>query len=195
MRPAVVWGVAIALLLGIASSSVAQSLGDVARQEAERRKTVVTGGKVYTNESLRPEPAPSAGQPAQPAQPSSTAAATATPPAAGGANAPPAQPSGGADPADAPPTEEAWTKRMAAAREALSRSRMFADALQSRINALTTDYVNRDDPAQRDSIGADRQKAVAELDRVKREVVEQEKAITAIQDEARRAGVPAGWVR
>ena len=194
MRPAVISGVAIAFLLGIASSSVAQSLGDVARQEAERRKTVGTG-KVYTNESLRPEPASSTGQPAPPAQPSSSAAAMATPPAAGAADAPPPQASGADAASAAPPTEEAWTKRMATAREALSRSRMFADALQSRINALTTDYVNRDDPAQRDSIGAERQKAMAELDRVKREVVEQEKAITAIQDEARRAGVPAGWVR
>ena len=84
---------------------------------------------------------------------------------------------------------------MTGAREALSRSRMFAEALQSRINGLTTDFVNRDDPAQRDTIGAERQKAIAELDRVKREIVEQEKAITAIQEEARRAGVPAGWVR
>jgi hypothetical protein len=194
MRLAVVPGVGIALLLGIASLSVAQSLGDVAKQEAERRKTVGTRGKVYTNESLRPEPAPSGGQP-QPAQPVSNAAATATPPAAG-ATAPAGPSPGAPEAADAaPPTEDAWTKRMAGAREALSRSRMFAEALQSRINALSTDFVNRDDPAQRDTIGAERQKALSELDRVKREIVDQEKAITAIQDEARRAGVPAGWVR
>ena len=185
MRSAVVPGVAITLLLGIASSGAAQALGDVAKQEAERRKTVGARGKVYTNESLRPEPAPSGGQPAQPA---SSAAATATPPAAG-ADAPAAQPSGAPAAADAtPPTEEAWTKRMSGARETLSRSRMFAEALQSRINGLTTEFVNRDDPAQRDTIGAERQKALAELDRVKREIVDQEKAITAVQDEARRAG-------
>jgi len=92
-------------------------------------------------------------------------------------------------------TEEAWRKRMTGARDAVSRAQMFAEALQSRINALTTDFVNRDDPAQRNTIAAERQKALAELDRVKTEIADQQKAIVAIQDEARRAGVPAGWVR
>jgi len=84
---------------------------------------------------------------------------------------------------------------MTGARDAVSRAQMFAEALQSRINALTTDFVNRDDPAQRNTIAAERQKALAELDRVKTEIADQQKAIVAIQDEARRAGVPAGWVR
>jgi hypothetical protein len=84
---------------------------------------------------------------------------------------------------------------VAAEREALSRSEILADALQSRINALTTDFENRDDPAQRNVIFADRQKALAELDRVKKEIEEHRKGITAIQEEARRAGVPAGWTR
>lgn len=92
-------------------------------------------------------------------------------------------------------TEDAWRKRMASARDALSRSQVFAEALQSRINALTTDFANRDDPVQRNAIAAERQKALAELDRVKQEIVDHQKAISAVQDEARRAGVPAGWVR
>jgi len=77
----------------------------------------------------------------------------------------------------------------------LSRAQTFADALQSRINVLSADFVNRDDPAQRNVIGADRQKAVDELARVKTEIAQFQKAITDIQDEARRANVPAGWVR
>jgi hypothetical protein len=92
-------------------------------------------------------------------------------------------------------TEDAWPKRVTAARDALSRAQVFAEALQSRINALTTDFANRDDPAQRNAIAAERQKALAELDRVKQEIVDHQKAISAIQDDARRAGVPAGWVR
>jgi len=69
------------------------------------------------------------------------------------------------------------------------------DSLQSRINALTTDFVNRDDPAQRAKIEGDRKAALAELERVKQELNDQQKAITAIEDEARRAGVPVGWLR
>ena len=42
-----------------ATGAFAQSLGDVARREAERRKTVKAPGKVYTNDVLKTEPLPS----------------------------------------------------------------------------------------------------------------------------------------
>ena len=67
--------------------------------------------------------------------------------------------------------------------------------MQSRINALTTDFVNRDDPAQRAVIADDRQKAIAELERLARANVDGTKAIADIEEEARRAGVPPGWLR
>jgi hypothetical protein len=84
---------------------------------------------------------------------------------------------------------------MTAERDALARAQTFADALQSRINALTTDFAARSDPAQRAQIGNDRQKALAELERVRQEIAQHQKEITNIQEEARRAGVPPGWVR
>ena len=173
----------------------AQALGDVARQEAERRKAIAAPGKVYTNDSLRNEPAPSVppaatapgGPPAD-----APAAAPADPAAPGGA-----APGGPGAPAAAPvqQTEADWRKRAAAARDSVARLQTFSEALQSRINALTADFVNRDDPKQREIVAAERQKALAELDRVKQEIAQQQKALLALQDEARRAGVPAGWVR
>jgi hypothetical protein len=72
---------------------------------------------------------------------------------------------------------------------------MFAEALQSRINGLTADFTARDDPAQRAVVATDRQKALAELDRVKNDIVQQTKAIADMQEEARKAGVPPGWLR
>jgi hypothetical protein len=72
---------------------------------------------------------------------------------------------------------------------------MFAEALQSRINALSTDYVNRDDPAQRQSLFDQRQQALAELDRVQAEVKAFTREIADIEEEARRLGVPPGWLR
>jgi hypothetical protein len=84
---------------------------------------------------------------------------------------------------------------MTDARDQLQRAQTFAEALQTRVNSLSTDFVNRDDPAQRDMIAADRQKTLAELERVKQDIATQQKAIAAIQDEARKAGIPAGWVR
>jgi hypothetical protein len=81
------------------------------------------------------------------------------------------------------------------AREDLRRNEAFGEALQTRVNALTTEYVNRDDPSQRAKIGEDRQRALAELDRVAREAEQAKKTIATIEEEARQAGVPPGWIR
>jgi hypothetical protein len=193
MRRVTVGCLAVALLSAVAASPLAQTLGDVAKQEAERRKALGASGKVYTNDNLRSEPPPVA----SPAAPPAAASPAAPAPVAASGQTPAGQASATPAPAaeSVPMTEDAWRKRIAAARDTLSRAQIFAEALQSRVNALTTDFVNRDDPAQRDAIGAERQKAMSELDRVKGEIADHQKAIATIQDEARRAGVPPGWVR
>lgn len=181
---------ALAVLALVTADVAAQSLADVARAEAERRKKIAAPGKLYTNEDLRPDPF-GGGRPAEPAVAAN--AADATPAALAPSALAPAE---AAAPAADPRRDEAyWRTRITEARQQLERSRLFADALQSRINALTTDFVNRDDPAQRDVIAADRARALAELERVKREIEEQTKAIADIEEEARRAGVPPGWLR
>ena len=97
--------------------------------------------------------------------------------------------------ADTAKGEKYWRDRVAGARDALSRSQTFADALQSQINALYTEFVNMDDPLRRSVIEQKRLAAIAEQDRVKADIVKQTKAIADIEDEARRASVPAGWLR
>jgi hypothetical protein len=181
---------AVVLCSGVA---FAQSLADVARREEARRKAVAGSGKVYTNDGLEPAPPSTGSVPVAPAAPAPAPGST---PAAGS----PAAPGAPVDPAAAaaaplPKTEAEWRKRVTTERDALSRAQIFAEALQSRINVLSADFVNRDDPAQRNQVAAERTKALAELDRVKQEIQQHQKAITTIQDEARRAGVPAGWVR
>ena len=84
---------------------------------------------------------------------------------------------------------------MADLRERLERDQTFLQALQGRIDSLTTDFVNRDDPAQRGQIAGDRQKTLAELDRLRKSVETDKRAIPEFEDEARRSGVPAGWLR
>ncbi len=173
----------LALLVAAGTAVHAQSLGDVAKKEEVRRKTVKAPAKVYTNDDLHSEGTapPPAAAPAQPG----AAAAPATAPQA------PAAPA-----TDEPKKDEAyWKARIAKARDDLDRAKTFADALQSRINALTADFSARSDPAQRAVIGTDRNKALAELDRVKKEIDDHTKEIASIQDEARKANVPAGWVR
>jgi hypothetical protein len=185
MQSGIIASAAVALFVCGAATVSAQSLADVARKEEARRKTVKSSGKVYTNDSLRHEEPP---------------AVPAAPPAAA-QHAPAAQTTDAADqsthvrPEDNPKAEPYWRKRMTAERQALARAESYAEALQSRINALTTDFVNRDDPAQQRVIGENRMKALAELDRAKQEIQQHTKTLAAIQEEARRAGVPAGWVR
>ena len=98
-------------------------------------------------------------------------------------------------PGDPSKDQAYWSGRMKALQSQLDRDDSFSEALQSRINALTTDFTNRSDPAQRAVIERDRTKALGELDRLKQAIQNDRKAITDLQDEARRAGVPPGWLR
>jgi hypothetical protein len=198
--------IAAAVVCLLAGTTVLSAqLGDVARKEAERRKTVKSSGKTYTNDNIKADPSPStapassgstsSGAPPASSSSSATDKSAADKPAADKTDrpAPPAQVS--SDPAERKKEEAQWRERIKGAREALERSQTFADALQSRINALNTDFVNRDDPVQRAKIAADRDKALADLDRAKKEIEQHTKAIAGIQEEARRAGAPPGWVR
>jgi hypothetical protein len=207
---------AVILSCGLATTTgLSAQLGNVAKKEAERRKTV-TGGKVYTNDSLTPAPQPSS-VPTASSAPSDAAAASssdadkstadksatdksasdksATEKPAADADKAAASKQVSSDPAERQKEEAKWRERMKNERDALDRAKSYADALQIKINSLNTDFVNRDDPIQRAGIAAQRDKSLAELDRLKKEIADHNKAITAIQEEARRSGVPSGWVR
>lgn len=169
--------VLVTLASVIAVPAGAQSLAQAARDAEAKRKTAKSSGKVYTNDSLKPESpssAPPASQPAAPAAP-----------------APPAD-----QKKDEPVKDEAyWRDRIKTEREALARAETFAAALQSQINGLYAEFTACQAPPQCREISAKRQKSIAELDRVKKEVETRTKAVADIQEEARRAGAPAGWVR
>jgi hypothetical protein len=172
--------VAAGLLLSAPVPSRAQnpSLAELAKNEQQRRKRTPAPKKVYTNKDL-PESLP---PPESPAATPVTDPVTATP-------VPEQRPAG-------EQKDEAWWRtRMASAREELRRNEAFLEALQSRVNSLSADFVNRDDPYQRAKIGEDRQKALAEMDRVKREIEQGKKLIDEIEEEARKSGVPPGWLR
>jgi hypothetical protein len=184
-------------LLAAALPLMAQSLADVARAEEARRGAVKGRVKVYTNDTLKgadggEAPAPPAA-PAPAAEKTGTGATPAPGAAAKSATPQGAKPASSA--ADATKDEKYWRDRLAAARDALQRSQTFADALQSQINGLYTEFVNMSDPAQRAVIEQKRLAAIAEQDRVKADIARQAKALAAIEDEGRRANVPAGWLR
>ncbi len=188
-----VW-TALLVTMSVAAAD-AQSLGEVARQEAERRKTVKAPGKTYTNDQLKADgrdvaTLPTPGADAAPASPAPGAQAPT--PSTGS----PTPSAGGTAPTAGAATDEAsWRGRVKATREAMARSQIFADALQSRINGLSADFTARDDPAQRAVVATERQKSLDELERVKKELQQHNKALADIQEEGRKAGVPAAWVR
>ncbi len=180
VRRIATFGVALGLCLRAGAALAQQpSLVELAQKEQERKKALkAVPSKVYSDKDL---PKPSA-------------------PAAVASTAPPAT----AVPAEQKPAEEKkedekdetyWRNRVAQAREALRRAEAFADALQSRINALAADVVNRDDPYQRAKLADDRVKAIAELQRVQGEMAQSKKEIADIEEEARKANVPPGWIR
>lgn len=157
-----------------------QPLGTVAKDTEAKRKTVKGSGKVYTNDDLKGSSAPPASAPV------STPTVTAAEPS----------PSGGdqtkADPAK---DEAAWRDRIKAERDALSKAEAFAAALQSQINGLYSEFTACQAPTQCNEVSAKRQKAIGDLDGAKKEIEGHKKTIADIQEEARKAGVPAGWVR
>lgn len=183
--------VAVAALLLFAAAARAQSLAELARKEEERRKNVPEAAKVYTNKDLNAAPGPSAPPPAI-----SSAAAAAD----AGKDA------GKEKDAKDVKTKDAngnaivkdkayWAGRLKTLQDRVDQSQTYVEAIQTRINALSTDFVNRDDPAQRSVIERDRQKAVAELARLKKTILDGKKAIADLEEEARREGVPPGWLR
>jgi hypothetical protein len=191
-----------AILLAANMPLAAQSLADVARAEEARRKAVKGQVKVYTNDTLKGADGGAAPPPPSPASVPSPATPSASAPASTPTPGAPSQPgaTAGSKPAapgakDGARDEKYWRDRLASARDALNRSQTFADALQSQINALYTEFVNMSDPAQRSVIEQKRLAAIAEQDRVKADIPKQTKAIADIEDEARRANVPAGWLR
>ena len=174
--------------LASAQSSATRPLADVAKAEEARRKDVSKPAKVITNSDLKPDISKGC-RPSVDGHTGGIGDGHAGKHDPGSACRRPRSPTAGAK------DQAYWAGRMKDARDKQQRSQIFADSLQTRINSLTTDFINRDDPAQRAKIEADRKAALAELERVKKEIDAQTKAIAAIEEEARRAGVPAGWLR
>lgn len=163
-------------------NSAPSSLGEASFREAVRRHHTSASTRVVTDASLGPAPV----RVVLPPTPVPSDAATVV------AAAPPEPDT----PKSEPVKDQAWwQKRITTARDAVARDRLLVAALESRVNALANDIASRDDPEQRALLITARQQALTELDRLKVQIDDGVAAIVAIQDEARKAGVPPGWIR
>jgi len=167
--------------LAFQTSLTAQSLADVAKAEEARRKSVKAGGKVYTNDDLSGGAAPQARQPAVSTTTTKTADAAAKP-----------EEKKAVDPAK---TEKYWRDRAQTVQQSLSRNKLLLDALQSQARGLNAEFMNTDDPGQRELIRARIERVTGELQRVQQDIEQQTKASADLLEEARKAGIPAGWLR
>ncbi len=172
-----------ALLAALISALMApsHSLGELARREALRRMLTPPATHTLTDANLPPSPARSAVPPV--ADATSPPVATIEPDDDASAKE------------SSKDTEAAWRDRATKLREAVDRDTLLAAALQSRINALTTDAVNRDDPIQRAALVRERQQTIDELAREQLAVQKDKEKLAELEEEARKKGIPAGWIR
>jgi hypothetical protein len=171
------FAVLITLTLGARLS--AQSLADVAKAEEARRKSIKPGAKVYTNEDLGGT------------LPASAAPADTAPNAAKPADAQPEE----QKTVDPTKTEKYWKDRASAIQETLSRLKRLQDALQTQVSGLNAEYLSMDDPGHRGVLETRMHRATLERQRVQQDIEKQTKAAADLQEEARKSGIPAGWVR
>jgi hypothetical protein len=91
--------------------------------------------------------------------------------------------------------EQSWRNQMSTLRAALAADQVKAAALQTRINGLQTDFINRDDPGQKSVLEQQLRQALTDLDKARAQIQADTAAIQSLREQARRAGVPAGWTR
>ena len=161
----------VLLFTASVTTAAAQSLGEVAARTAKERKG--KGGKVYTNDDL-------AAAHAAPASTSTGAVSTASAPA----------PAPTADPA------LRWRRDAKSRRDAIASAETRIAAIQARLDLLMADRdpTNVMDPNRLQTVEAEKVKARAELDAAKDELAKARQALVDLEEEARKAGVPAGWL-
>jgi hypothetical protein len=159
-------------------------LADIAQREAFRRSVTQKSTATLSNLGLPGEVVPPSAVSMPPAE-------TVPPP-----DDPEVKAAEAAPPkAEAPRDEKWWRDKMNELRSALDKDQFAAEALQTRINVLQADAVNLDDPIKQTKARMDLVRSLDELEKLKKQIASDNGAIAALQDEARRQNIPAGWIR
>jgi len=182
------------IVFAFATAAGAQSLADLARQERERKKNVES--KItLTNDSVRPAPARA------PAAQTPAATPSAVPPLSAPASAATevksdAKPDKAAA-ADKPVRDEKyWRGAFKQAREDLSRAETQVKAQELRLSQAHKDLLLRSDIYNKEqTVAAEINAANTALDAARVSVEQSKQKISALEEELRRSGGPAGWAR
>ena len=90
-----------------------------------------------------------------------------------------------------------WRRDAKARRDAIKRAEAKVAAAQARVDSLLVDLnpTNVMDPNRLQTLEADRAKAAADLEAAKDELAKARQALEDLEEEARKSGVPPGWLR
>src|SRR5581483_5076287 len=91
--------------------------------------------------------------------------------------------------------ESYWRGRLTDARSALDHHKVDLAGLESQVNALNGVVLATDDPYRKQQVSDQRYKVRHEIEVLQKQVQDDTKAIADIQEQARRSGVPPGWLR
>jgi hypothetical protein len=155
------------------------------KKKKEKKPASPAPRRVYTDEDLKDYREGRAGQNAQPQ--SATAPGNETSDAPAETAAPAEEEHGG---------RQVWADRAMSARERVGNAETRVEQLEARIAALRTDRgaERAMDPFRLQTIEAEIAKATAELDEARKELRSAREAQEALREEARRKGVPPGWL-
>jgi type IV secretory pathway VirB10-like protein len=194
MKPALV---AIGFVGLLAPPLAAQSpLADAAKKAEEQRKTSDAGKptgdtkdakplatKAYTNKDLTSAPAPAIRE---------TASSTDSAPTSASADE-----SARADEyrKTAKKDEAYWKARMRELQIAADASRIHLTAMERRAASLSADFKSSDVVSDRLALRRELEYTQTEVTRLKAAALIDKNAISTLEEEARRASVPPGWLR
>ncbi len=182
------------VLLGAAITAYAQSLGELAKKEKERREKLKGDSKVITNSDTPkyansnittvslPTPAPadkSAGEKTvtEPTNPAAALKAAAD------------------EPTDFQGRPESfWRQTFADARQKVKELENESNVLILRINDLQNRFYRTDDGFQRQAIQADLQKTFYQQDLNKQNLAKARAMLEDLEKEARKSGALPGWI-
>ncbi len=169
----------VALALPLSAS--AQSVAEAARKAREKKGQPAKSTRVFTNDNVASGKGTVSTLGAEPA--------AATDPSAAAGKAP-------ADQKEDPNSEKAWRAKFSDARKRLSEAEKELDLLQRELNLNQVQHY--DDPTKalneqfrRDEINSHRQK----LEDKRKEIASIKQQIADLEDELRKAGLPASWSR
>jgi hypothetical protein len=186
------------LLLGAPVLAQAQSLGEVAKREQEKQEKKKKSGKppatvkVYTDDDLKKARETESGALTVLPENGNLEAASAASSGDDEVVSGEGRPVGGRK-----RNEEYWRNRATQLREAAQEADNKVKELEARIAALRNDMspTNVQDPNRLQSRDRELREAMDSLDATRSAAETARKTLADLEEEARRAGVPPGWVR